>query len=365
MSNDNDKLRWRTRWVMQRNAILGSAYFQRWASRMPIIRGIARRRAAAQFDLVAGFVYSQILAAHVESGLIEHLNGQLRSFDSIADFLKLPPDAVERLLRAGESLQLVESPQIGLWTLGEAGAPLSANAGAMAMIRHHHLLYHDLANPLRLLSDNREKQTALSAYWTYASRQDGEGDTAGYSALMSATQPMVTQQILDAYDFTQHHNVLDVGGGTGAFARAIAAAAPNTRVGIFDLPAVLAGASTVGIDLHPGSFKADVVPGGYDLITLVRILHDHDDDIAQALLASIWAALPDGGRLLIVEPMANSAHAERMGNAYFGFYLWAMGSGRPRSSMEIRSMLTKAGFSAVSPVRTALPVIASALVAKK
>lgn len=365
MSINSDKWNLRTRWVMQRNAILGSARFQRWASRMPIIRGVARRRAAAQFDLVAGFVYSQILAAHVESGLVEYLTGELRPFESIVAHLKLTVDATDRLLRAGESLQLVESPQAGYWTLGEAGAPLSANPGAMAMIRHHHLLYQDLANPLELLADNREKQTALSAYWTYASRRDGEGDTQGYSALMAATQPMVRQQILDAYDFTQHQRVLDVGGGTGAFARAVAAAAPNAQIGVFDLPDVLACAQFAGIDLHPGSFKTDMLPTGYDLVTLVRILHDHDDDVALALLASICSALPDGGQLLIVEPMAETAHAGRMGAAYFGFYLWAMGSGRPRSAAEITAMLKRAGFSHVSAVQTALPIITSALVAKK
>jgi demethylspheroidene O-methyltransferase len=365
MSYDRDNWTLKSRWVMRRNRILGSAAFQRWASRTPIIRGIARRRAAVQFDLVAGFVYSQILSAYVTSGLIGFLNGRLRSLEDILDFVKLGAEATDRLLRAGQSLQLIESPQAGLWTLGEAGAPLSANDGAMAMIRHHHLLYRDLANPLKLLADNREKQTALSAYWTYASRREGEGDTASYSALMAATQPMVSQQIIDAYAFAQHRRMLDIGGGTGAFARAISAVAPDLELGIFDLPDVLDGASDSGFAHHPGSFKTTPLPSGYDLITLVRILHDHDDDVAQALLASIHAALPDGGQLLIVEPMAESPHAVRMGDAYFGLYLWAMGSGRPRSASTIADMLKTAGFSSVSAVKTALPIITSALVAKK
>ncbi len=350
---------------MWRNRLLGSPRFQRWAARTPLVRGIARRRAAAQFDLVAGFVYSQILSACVTSGLIGFLNGRLRSFAEIANFLGLEAEATDRLLRAGQSLHLLETPQSGLWTLGEAGAPLSANEGAMAMIRHHHLLYQDLADPLKLLADNREKQTALSAYWTYASRRKGEGDTNGYSALMAATQPMVAQQIIDAYDFGRHRRMLDIGGGTGAFARAVSAVAPHLELGIFDLPDVLQGISYSGFTLHPGCFKTAQLPAGYDLITLVRILHDHDDDVAQALLASIRAALPIGGRLLIVEPMAESRQAERMGDAYFGFYLWAMGSGRPRTLSAYEAMLEKAGFSRVDPIGTALPIITSALVAKK
>ncbi len=351
---------------MRRNAILGSAKFQRWAARIPLMRGIARRKAAAQFDLVAGFVYSQILSACVTTGLIGFLNGQLRSFDQITAFLNLCSDAALRLLRAGEALQLLESPQPGLWTLGEVGAPLSSNAGAMAMIHHHSLLYRDLADPLTLLAGNREKQTALSAYWTYASRQEGAGDTAGYSALMAATQPMVSEQIIDAYNFTQHRRMLDIGGGTGAFARAISAVTPALDIGIFDLPDVLANAPPqTSFALHPGSFKTDALPQGYDLITLVRILHDHDDVVAQPLLASIRAALPPGGKLLIVEPMAQTEHAARMGDAYFGLYLWAMGSGRPRSPAEVINMLKTAGFSAIKRVPTAQPIITSAIVAQR
>ena len=369
MSEQSDNLTWKTRWVMRRNAILGSAKFQRWASRTPIIRGIARRRAAAQFDMIAGFIYSQILAAFVQADLIAFLNGHLRSLDEIAVFARLAPDATERLLRAGQSLQIAESPQTGLWTLGETGAPLSANEGAMAMIRHHHLLYADLADPLALLANNRRDETALSAYWTYASKVDSEAGAKGYSALMAATQPMVAQQIVGAYDFSGHKKMLDIGGGSGAFTEAIAAAAPNIKLGIFDLPDVIAETrkrlAAAQIEFHPGSFKECALPGGYDLITLVRILHDHDDDVVHALLPKIYGALPPGGRLLVVEPMAESASATRMGDAYFGMYLWAMGSGRPRTAAETTAMLINAGFRKVDQVQTALPIITSALVAIK
>lgn len=375
MSTHPDDLTLKTRWVMRRNAILGSARFQRWASRTPIVRGIARRRAAAQFDLVAGFVYSQILLAHVESGLIGFLTGKHRSFDEIAVFLRREADATDRLLRAGAALQLVESPQPGLWTLGEQGAPLSANAGAMAMIRHHALLYRDLADPLALLAQDRAKETALSAFWSYASKaRDGAAASAQpYSELMAATQPMVAGQALDAYDFSQHRHMLDIGGGSGGFTLQVMTAAPALQFGIFDLPEVIDGAESrltveAGggrITFHRGSFKMADLPSGYDLITLVRILHDHDDDVVAALLDKIHAALPPRGRLLIVEPMAETASAPRMGDAYFGMYLWAMNSGRPRSPRVLRAMLEKAGFSVVKGPETPLPLITSVLVATK
>jgi demethylspheroidene O-methyltransferase len=375
MSKHYDKWTLRTRWAMRRNAVLGSRRFLDMVQRWPILRWVARRKAAAQFDLVAGFVYSQILSALVKSGLIEHLVGEPRRFSDIAAFLSLSDDAADRLLRAGAALDLLEQSQPGWWTLGEAGAPLAANSGAMAMIRHHDLLYRDLADPLALLRQDRRDETALSAFWTYASRSGpaDRGAASDYSELMAATQPMVSGLIVNGFDFSRVRRVLDVGGGSAAFVSALLPAVPSLECGIFDLPDVTALAAErlanspyrARVALHPGSFRTDPVPQGYDLITLVRILHDHDDDVVAALLASAHAALPAGGRLLIAEPLAETASAPRMGDAYFGFYLWAMGSGRPRSAEELQSMLRVAGFHSAHLIPTALPLVANMLVAQR
>lgn len=361
----------RLRWLLWRNHVLGSAAFQGWASRTPIIRQIARAKAASQFDLVAGFVYSQILAACVESGLLEFLQSGPRSWTDIRQHLNLADVAADRLVRAAAALDLIEAVDDDLWVLGAEGAALMANPGVLAMVRHHHLLYQDLAQPLALLRDNRSSETHLSAFWTYAAKDARPGEAAPYSALMAATQPMVAQQILGAYNFAQHRRMLDIGGGSGAFVAAIQAEAPQLNCGIFDLPDVIATAQArlalhLGVKptLHAGSFKTDSIPADYDLITLVRIAHDHDDAVVQALFASIRAALPPGGTLLIVEPMAEAKAGRRMGDAYFGMYLWAMRSGRPRSAETYIAMLRDAGFLRVTPVKTGLPIITSAIVAR-
>ena len=96
----------------------------------------------------------------------------------------------------------------------------------------------------------------------------------------------------------------------------------------------------------------------------MRVLHDHDDDVALALLRSVRRALAPGGRLLIAEPMADTKGAEAAGHGYFGFYLLAMGSGRPRSPRVIRTMLQAAGFSRVRLLRTRTPLLARVMVAQ-
>ena len=108
----------------------------------------------------------------------------------------------------------------------------------------------------------------------------------------------------------------------------------------------------------------DPLPSGADIATLVRVVHDHNDDVVLRLLQAVRTALVPGGTLLLAEPMAETAGAEAMGDAYFGFYLLAMGSGRPRSQAELVSLLQRAGFESVRPVRTRMPLQTSLLVAR-
>lgn len=331
----------------------------------PPTRTVARRRAGELFDLVAGFTYSQILAACIDVKLIDALAGEPRAAGEVAAATNLPPASAERLLRAAAAIGLVE-PVGERWTLGPRGAALRGNPGIAEMVAHHRLLYADLADPVALLRRGGGGG-ALSALWGYAESPGQADAVADYSALMAASQPMVARQALDAYPFARHRRVLDVGGGEGAFLRAVGAAHPALGLGLFDLPAVGARASArlaaagLSATVHDGDFLRDPLPTGYDLVTLVRVLHDHDDAPALALLRAIHAALPPGGTLLIVEPMAGTPGAAAMGDAYFGFYLLAMGSGRPRTPREIAGMLQIAGFSRTRRLRTALPLTASAI----
>lgn len=350
-------------WLAWRNRKLSDPAVQRRLAAFPLTRPIARRRASAMFDLVAGFTYSQILAATVESGLLDLLRTGPRDLAAIATATGLSEAAAARLVRGAAALDLVE-PIADEWTLGEQGAALAGNAGAQAMIAHHHLLYAELADPMALLRADRSAPTALSDFWTYAPTN---ADAGTYSQLMAASQAMVAEQVLDAFDVTPMESLLDVGGGHGAFASAVLDRAPDLRVGVVDLPSVIDGMAEPlrkRVALHPADFFRDALPDGYSAASLVRILHDHDDGPALDLLHRIRGILPAGGRLLIAEPMADTPGAERMGDAYFGLYLWAMRSGRPRRTSEIFAMLESAGFRSCHRVPTTMPIICSLIVAR-
>lgn len=363
-----------------RNRRVADPAFRRRAAAFPLTRPTARREAKRLFDLSAGFVYSQVLAACVRTNLFELLAPGPLPLGEIAAAADLPEAGALRLLKAAAALDLTESRSNGRWALGSLGAAMIGNAGAAAMIEHHAMLYDDLRDPLALLrSEGRE--TALQSFWAYAGGNGGRAAASppqhrrphrDYSALMGASQVMVAEEILAAYPFRRHKLLLDVGGGDGSFVLAAAERAPELQLMLFDLTPVAAvarqkvlAAGLAGrIKVFAGSFFDDLLPAGADLVTLNRVLHDHDDAQALAILKNVRAAMAPGATLLVCEPMAETAGARAMGDAYFGFYLLAMGQGRPRRADELKRMLESAGFSHVFPHPTNTPLIVRILAAR-
>ncbi|MEO6745136.1 MAG: methyltransferase [Caldimonas sp.] len=371
----------RDRWLALRDRLLASPAFQRRAAAFALSRPTARRHARELFDLVAGFVYSQVLAACVRLQLFEILAAGPQTLEALAARLDLAPSAAQRLLDAACALDLVERRSDDRFGLGRLGGPLVGNTAVVAMIEHHRALYADLADPVALLRSDHG-HGAVARFWPYAggAHPDAHGRSphplgderiAAYTTLMAASQPLIADEILDAYSFRRHRLLLDVGGGDGSFLIAAARRADRLKLALFDLPAVadrargrLRGAGLAGrAEAFGGDFLTDSLPCGADLATLIRVVHDHDDDNALAILRATRNALVPGGRLLLAEPMARTPGAEAMGDAYFGFYLLAMGSGRPRTSAALADMLRTAGFIDVRSLATRMPLQTGLLLA--
>ena len=352
-----------------RDRVYGSPTFQRWAGRLPVVRTIARRRSRALFDLVAGFTYTQTLAACVRLDLFALLRDGPLSASELAGRLSLPLDGLERLLGAAAALELVEGRRGGRWGLGPLGAPMLASPGLSRLIEHNALLYDELRDPLALLRrPATDRGTALTEYWAYATTvgrsRAGAADVAGYSALMAATVSPIADEVLDAVPLDEARALLDVGGGDGGFGAAAARRLPALRLALLDLPAVAARAArrlrdagvAERVTVHAGDFHSAPLPGGADVVSLVRVLLDHDDEAVLALLRRVRAALPAGGRVVVAEPFAGARGAEVVGDVYFAFYLWAMGRGRARREEELRDLLHAAGFANVRTRATRYPV---------
>lgn len=342
--------------------------------RLPVFRWVARRRAAALFELCAGFVYSQVLYTGVRLRLFEFLADGPQTLQELAPKLGLRPEAARRLLDAATALKLCERRPRDRYGLGIHGASLVATPAVTHMVLHHAMFYRDLVDPVGLLS-REAPDTDLRRFWSYSGHEGNDQSTpaqvAEYSELMAGSMSLIADDILDAYPLHRHRHLLDLAGGAGAFVQAAAREA-GLKLTLFDLPSVAARArvrlASLGlgerVTVVGGDLFSATLPESADVVSLVRVVHDHDDAQALKILQAARRALGTGGVLLIAEPMSGTPGAEAMGDAYFGWYLYAMGQGRPRTREALMQMVKAAGFSSARVARTRRPMLTQLIVAK-
>jgi demethylspheroidene O-methyltransferase len=354
--------------------LIAKPSFQTWASRFPLTRGIARREGAEMFDLVAGFVQSQVLMAVVELRLLHRLMDAPRGAAGLGYEAGITTERMEILLQAAAALGLIRRRRDGKFAIARKGAAMLGVPGLEAMILHHRAFYRDLEDPVALLRG--EVDTELANFWPYVFGARGDVDpavTQTYSDLMADSQGLVAQDTLRMVDLSDVSRLLDVGGGSGAFLLAVAQAYPKLDLMLFDLPDVVptarsrfeAAGQGGRLAVHGGSFRSDSLPQGADAISLIRVLYDHSDDTVRSLLSKIYDTLPAGGRLIVSEPMSGGKVPERAGDVYFAFYTMAMRTGKTRSSEEISRLCRDSGFVQVKTPAAHRPYVTSVVTCVK
>ena len=354
--------RWLTRLAL-------SPRFHRLAAKVPGLRWKVRREGAELFSIISGFVQSQALVALVEARALHFLASGPMTTDELSRRVAMPEAPLEVLLRAGAALKLISVDRKRRWVLAPRGAAFLTVPGLEPMVRHHHVLYGDLSDPLAFFRGQTE--TALAGFWPYVFgplAQDDAGLAARYSRLMAESQVIVAEDTLRLVDLSRRWQILDLGGGTGAFLAEVGKAHPGLKLSLFDMPAVLAAVPASlknRVVLHPGDFRADPLPQGADTISLVRVLYDHPDATVANLLAKVHETLPPGGMIVISEPMSGGDRPDPATDVYFAIYTLAMRTGRTRSAAEIGAMLGATGFTNVRLCPGDRPYVTSAVTAMR
>jgi demethylspheroidene O-methyltransferase len=360
-----------TRWL---NRLIARPDIQSLAARLHFSRGVARRDGAEIFEIVQGFVRSQVLGALIELRVLPWLMERDAYPADLAQGAGIAPERMEILLQAGAAMGLMTRRGDGRFRLSRKGAALMGVPGLEAMIRHHHVFYQDMADPVALLRGDGD--TGLARFWPYVFGTEGDippEDAARYSDLMAQSQELVAQDTLRMIPLRGVSRLMDVGGGSGVFVSHVARRYPRMELSVFDLPEVIpdarkrleSGALDRRVICCAGSFREGPLPMGADAISLIRVLYDHDDDTVTDLLAKTYAALPPGGRLIISEPMSGGAKPDPICDVYFAFYTMAMGTGRTRSAARIAEFCEAVGFHGVRVANAPRSYVTSALSCSK
>ena len=388
MPEASARLTIRQRLKSWRNTRVSSPSFRRWVTRFWLTRSFANRQANELFKITGGFVYSQILFACVELDLLRLLQRQPMTTSQILRMLSaatqdqdgIGAPALENLLQAAENLKLICSHSASdqstkYWMLDDFGAVIASDEGIASMVRHHAMLYRDLADPISLMSGN-SPQTETARFWAYANCEKPDAlqseKVAAYSQLMRHSQAMIADVVLDAYPFEKTGSVLDIGGGSGAFLGHLHQKYPAIELGLFDLPSVTEEAKAKFKNNYPkaafsansGNFFEDVIDSDADLLTLIRIVCDHNDQDVLRLLKNLCRSMKPRAGLIIAEAMNGKTDGQRLASAYFKLYFTAMRSGQCRTPSHIQDLLAQAGFSTSRVIATSNPLLATLILAR-
>jgi hypothetical protein len=198
----------------------------------------------------------------------------------------------------------------------------------------------------------------------FASFARNPAAAALFNGAMGELTRLIAREVLRVYDFAGVKRIIDVGGGQGALLAALLTAHPHLTGATYDMPHAADGAATTLAAAHlagRGEFLAgsffDSVPAGADAYILKNVLHDWPDDKCATILNNCRAAVPAGGKLLLIErvmPARVDTSSRHQAMAYADLTMLIGPGGRERTQAEFRALLDAAGFAVTRVVDTAL-----------
>jgi predicted O-methyltransferase YrrM len=198
------------------------------------------------------------------------------------------------------------------------------------------------------------------ADWHAAMRTEAFAES--FTAAMDCRGRVLGPGLAAALAGSPPHRLLDVGGGSGAYAIAIARAFPQAHATVLEASPVDAIArrtiSAAGLARRIDVVTADMFtgrwPGNYDTHLFSNVLHDWNEADCRRLLERSVAALPNGGRLLVHDMLLDDDKSGPLWAAEYSVLLTTVTQGRLYSAAEIGRWLAELGLHIVAQAPTAL-----------
>lgn len=165
-------------------------------------------------------------------------------------------------------------------------------------------------------------------------------------------------KVVEAFDLSRFHKLVDLGGATGHLALAAKDRYPNLDVAVFDLAKVagiLREFCANRAEIIAGDFFTDPLPEA-DLYAVGRILHDWSEPKIRTLLSKVFNALPKGGALLIAEKLLNEDRSGPVAAHMQSLNMLVCTEGRERTLSEYRVLARDAGFTKIEGKITGAPL---------
>ncbi|MGI5519953.1 methyltransferase [Micromonospora sp. CA-259024] len=191
-----------------------------------------------------------------------------------------------------------------------------------------------------------------------------------FLAAMDSFSSAVATELIRVFDFGRYATFSDIGGARGNLAAHVAAAYPGLTGTVLDKPGIrpffdelVSGRGlTDRLNYVGGDFFVDDLPRA-DVLVLGGVLHDWPVDRRRLLLRRAFAAVHDGGAVIVYDTMLDDQRA-RAENLILSLIMMVQSAEATGfSPAEAESWLTEAGFTVEQTF--ALPASSTAVIARK
>lgn len=151
--------------------------------------------------------------------------------------------------------------------------------------------------------------------------------------------------IAKAYDFSKFHGIVDMGGGRGGLARALAKRFPNLKIILFDTKQVIeplkASNFPKQIELMSGDFLKTIPKA--EAYLFKGVLHDFSDHLMREILTNCHKQMSKDAHLFIAEQVLPQ-NSEPHPNKTMDIVMMVLLGGRQRLLSEWQTCIKNCGF---------------------
>lgn len=322
-------------------------------------------------QLASGHAEARIVQVAVELKIFETIGSDALEAKIVANSLDLEPRATELMLNALTALGLLRKT-VDRFSLTDVSARYlkSGAPGYLGgMIRFETSLWHCWTQLTDAVRSGRPVRPA-DMY------QENPIETETFiNAMDSLVKARGDAELTaQAFDWNNATEVLDVGSGPATYPIALCQKFPNLRATIFDLPGTIsftghyirnAGLSS-RIRLITGDYRADKIPGSYDVIFLSNIIHGEGFEENQRLMVKLSSVLNAGGSIIVKDHILDSTRANPPAGAIFSLLmLLTTEAGCCYAFDEVKAWMLSAGLTQIKQIDLPAPLNSSLVIGKK
>jgi ubiquinone/menaquinone biosynthesis C-methylase UbiE len=316
-------------------------------------------------QLISGFWIARCIYVAAKLGIPDLIVQKLKTADELANEAGAHGPSLFRVLRALASVGVMTQDgenRFGPTPLSEtlrSDVPGSIRAFAMSELgEEHYPAWGELLYSVKTGGIAFDKAFGEPVWEFFASHPE---NAKIFNESMSGMTAQANAALHGAYDFAGIKKIIDVGGGHGGLITSILERNPSMRGVVFDQPQVIEGArknlaeSSVAerCEAVGGNFF-ESIPEGADAIIMKWIIHDWNDEQSIAIMKNCHRALPEDGKLILVEavvPQSSEPHFAK----FIDLNMLVMTGGRERTEEEFRQLYETAGFRLTRVVPTESP----------